>query len=573
MPPKRPKPPIPTGAQASTPQTRAAGPTTLQLLRQLGTAGALIALAALTSPVSQLSQAPVFGSLPSSIPHRQALAGSYLLGLLVRGLWKPKGPSPTRYIPLYAACVPLLQYVLFQYSESLGLAIGPVTTGFLSCNFVVAMAAYAVAAYLEGVSMGTKLGADAAFVINGVMSFALCYFLERQFARRLPDSMMTWPHFNPLNLQVAIALGLVLTLPQTSTLFLSTILLTNLQALVSPYGSGPYSSPFLEASLRSQNYTLLSRHWSNTGYLSVLENTAAGYRVLRCDHSLLGGEWQLTPQRRQEGWQVPESIYAVFTMLEAVRLLDVTPQKPDAEASALVIGLGIGTAPKAFISHNIDTTIVELDPLVHDMATRYFDLQSNHTAVLSDAIGWVPTQSRRPSKKQYDYIIHDVFTGGAEPLPLFTQTFLSQLRSLLTPNGVAAINYAGDLALPLTGRVLNTIDHAFDGQCALYRDNPPSAQTSKGDEGDFSNLIVFCRNSPGAIDFREPTERDFLGSFSRRRYLYPRPELAVEFPLRGTDVVLEGKDVGSWRREQEESASRHWGIMRSVLPSRVWELY
>lgn len=558
------------------PQTSAAGPTTLQMLRQLGATAILITLAALTSPVSQFSLAPVYGSIPSSINHIPAITSSFLTGFAVRYIWTPKGPTPNRYLPLYAACIPLLQYALFQYSESLGLVGGPILTGFLSCHVVVSMAAYAAAASMEGLSKRTKLDREQAFFTNGLASFVIFFFLERQFAQRLPAIMMAWPHFHPLNLQAAIALGLVLTLPQTSTLFLSTILLTNLQALVSPYGSGPYANSLLDVSLQSQNYTLLARHWSNTGYLSVLENTAANYRVMRCDHSLLGGEWQLTSQRRLEGWRVPESIYAVFTMLEAVRLLDVRNPVADSDASALVIGLGIGTAPKAFISHGIDTTIVELDPLVHDMATRYFDLPNNHTAVLQDAISWVSTQSRDTDKKQYDYIIHDVFTGGAEPLPLFTTTFLSQLRSLLTPNGVAAINYAGDLALPLTGRVLNTIDRAFDGQCALYRDNPPALETSKGDEGDFSNLIVFCRNIPGPISFREPIERDFLDSYSRRRYLYPRPELAIEFPLRGTQrgtEVLEGKDLGSWQREQEESAGRHWGIMRSVLPSRVWELY
>ena len=559
--------------QASRPQSRPAGPKTLQLFRQIGTAAILITLAAITSPVSRLSLAPVYGSIPSSINHLPAITATFLTGFAVRYFWTREGPTPTRYLPLYAACVPLLQYVLFQFSEGLGLVWGPVVTGFLSCHIVTSVTAYAAAASMEGFSRRAKLGREAVFLINGILAYALFFFLEKQIARRLPMIMMAWPHFNPLNMQAAIALGLVLTLPQTSTLFLVTVLLTNLQALVSPYGSGPYSSSLLEVSLQSQNYTLLARHWSNTGYLSVLENTAANYRVLRCDHSLLGGEWQLTPQRRQEGWQVPESIYAVFTMLEAVRLLDVPQQVPDDTASALVIGLGIGTAPKAFISHGIDTTIVELDPLVHDMATRYFALPSNHTAVLKDAIGWVSTQSQIPSKKQYDYIIHDVFTGGAEPLPLFTTSFLSQLRSLLTPNGLAAINYAGDLALPLTGRVLNTIDRAFDGQCALYRDNPPSPETSKGDEGDFSNLIVFCRNSPGDISFRGPTERDFLGSHSRRRYLYPRSDLAVEFPVRSTEAVLEERDLGSWQNEQEESAGRHWGIMRSVLPSRVWELY
>lgn len=40
---------------------------------------------------------------------------------------------------------------------------------------------------------------------------------------------------------------------------------------------------------------------------------------------------------------------------------------------------------------------------------------------------------------QYDYIVHDVFTGGAEPLDLFTIDFLMGLRAMLNEEGTIAI--------------------------------------------------------------------------------------------------------------------------------------
>jgi hypothetical protein len=59
--------------------------------------------------------------------------------------------------------------------------------------------------------------------------------------------------------------------------------------------------------------------------------------------------------------------------------------------------------------------------------------------------------------------------------------------------------------------------------------------------------------------------------------MYPRAEYAVEFPLRGTEKadeeVLVEEAVGEWKTEQEESASRHWKIMREVLPGKIWSLY
>ncbi|KAI7342365.1 spermine/spermidine synthase, partial [Hortaea werneckii] len=216
-------------------------------------------------------------------------------------------------------------------------------------------------------------------------------------------------------------------------------------------------------------------------------------------------------ERRANGWMVNEPIYSVFEMLEAVRLMEVDPPIRDSDAEALVVGLGIGTAPRSLMAHGINTTTLELDPKVSEYATKYFALPPGHT-VITDAVSWVSQSSKEQSKK-YDYILHDVFTGGVEPLSLFTNSFLSDLRNLLTPNGVVGLNYAGDLSTPLTNLVLNTIHGAFDGQCKIFRDAPPKDTTNDAEsKEDFLNMLIFCRNTPGPITFRQPTSKDFLGS-------------------------------------------------------------
>ena len=101
-------------------------------------------------------------------------------------------------------------------------------------------------------------------------------------------------------------------------------------------------------------------------------------------------------------------------------------------------GLGIGTSPKSFISLGINTTIVELDPVVHQFALKYFGLPPNHTAIIQNAVSFVAEQSTvNPSA--YDLIVHDVFTGGAEPPQLFTLEFMLGLRDLLTKDGAIVI--------------------------------------------------------------------------------------------------------------------------------------
>ena len=54
---------------------------------------------------------------------------------------------------------------------------------------------------------------------------------------------------------------------------------------------------------------------------------------MRCDHSLLGGEWLIKGARNS----MPEPIYGVFVMLEAVRLVEVEKPIPDSEAKAFVV--------------------------------------------------------------------------------------------------------------------------------------------------------------------------------------------------------------------------------------------
>ena len=103
-------------------------------------------------------------------------------------------------------------------------------------------------------------------------------------------------------------------------------------------------------------------------------------------------------------------------------------------------GLGVGTTPAALIAHGIETTTVEIDPVVHDFAALYFDLPKNHTTIIEDAVTFVGrAQVAGPKRFSYNYIIHDVFTGGAEPVDLFTQEFIQGLSNLLKPDGVIAI--------------------------------------------------------------------------------------------------------------------------------------
>jgi phospholipid N-methyltransferase len=540
---------------------------------------AFFTLAALASPVSQATLAPVFGAIPSAVNHKEAVIATPLLAFLLRSQLKTtRQDVVAQYLAIWAFWIPVVEMYLFPFSDFLGPHAGPGILGFLSCHTIIIPAVYAAAEAIEGLQLGDRINPYLAAIFPTIAGVWHLVSFEQWFQTALPSLNSLSGVFTPVKVQILIASALAYLAP-------SKLILLALPALVHTFFLNPHFDStltfgILNTTLNHHNWAILDRRWSNTGYISVLESLDMQYRAMRCDHSLLGGEWLLTEERRvKEGWKTDEPIYSVFEILEAVRLIETTPSTEDASAQALVVGLGVGTTPKAFLAHGINTTIVEVDPVVHEFAMKYFNLPTNHTSILRDAVYWA-NASAAAKGPRYDYIIHDVFTGGAEPLALFTNKFLQDLRSLLKPKGLIALNYAGDLSMPLTRTVLSTIAAEFDDQCKIFRDTP-GASDNEDDKAsvndDFTNIIVFCRNSPGAITFRNPTPADFLGSKSREHYMLPDPRLEVPIPDESTGMqgrlLLRPGEESRWTSHQRTSAAKHWAVMRRVIPAPVWELW
>lgn len=561
------------------------------LLKNVARAMALIVIAGVASPVSQLNLTPVFGSIPASLYHQQAMTLIALAGLGIRRLLKGYvSVDVSAWVTVLAYWTPLIQCYLFPHSTQLGIDYGPLIVESLTYFPVLFLSMYAVSDLLDTVDfsrwdMPSSLG-DA---ILPMTSYIGVSFISRFFGALLPAFVGQHVYLTRIGFQMLLASASAFVTPSKLLVLAFPAILHTLW--LNPHNPAEHAFQSANATLAStQNFTILARQESLTGYVSVLENSADNaFRLMRCDHSLLGGEWLVTPAAYKLGQRQKESIFAVFVLLEAVRLvenpelepigsipraLDVKPT-PESEKSALVIGLGIGTAPNALIKHGLNTTIVELDPVVHKYATQYFGLLPNHTAVISDAVRYV-AETSVSAPKSFDYIIHDVFTGGAEPVYLFTTEFMQGLHALLKDDGAVAINYAGDLTLGSTKLVLNTI-HAVFPACRLYRDTPAPEEQEEGDS-DFINMVIFCvKNDLGmgkkAIGFREATSEDWLGSIARRNFLQPKDELEVEFVYNKDLPVMGRADVGQLEAYHEDGAVSHWKIMRGVIPAGVWEMW
>lgn len=575
-----------------------------QQLRIVLKAASLLALAAVSSNVSQLNLSPVYGSIPSSIHHAKVVTTACFLGwsgnLFLRR-WLPT--NPLLYLPVLAACIAPLQYFLFSQSSLLGVTYGPLVIEIMTYLPLLVLTVASTASILEELDIsflgGQAVRRHVGDSLPGILSYVFFKTTESVSASHLSNII------GQTVVQTRIGLQLVLTalysISAPSKLILWALPAVFHTVLLNPHFQGSWTTHNLNATLHAEGWSLLARQESLTGYVSVLESHTAGYRLLRCDHSLLGGEWVRLPQGvNSKHALVKEPIYAIFAMLEAVRLVEVPHPVPDSSANALVIGVGIGTTPSALIKHNISTTIVEIDPVVYDYAVNYFHLPDPHTAIIEDAITYTSTLASSineanvsetnndvAKENQFTYIIHDVFTGGAEPAELFTHEFLSTLSALLAPNGVIAINYAGDLLLPSTQLVMRTILSVFP-TCRIFRElTAPTeddllALEAKGQaRRDFTNIVIFCTKFSAeetegkkGIAFREPTEEDFLGSGARRRYLMPEHEIFAEAFLgeeSDPSDVLRANETERLSEWQKKSAVGHWEVMRTVLPAWIWE--
>lgn len=293
-----------------------------------GKALALVTLMAAYSNVSLLSLSPVYGQIPATRLHQRVIWSALFVGWGANIVLRQTLPVKTiKLLPLIAAYIPMAQYFLFQYSETFGAELGPAITESLTLFPLVVLSTACIADVLEDADLsglpksiaGSAPGLSAYTIFNLIQSASL-----RQLLAQIGTSMM----------QTRVSLQLVFT-STYSIMARSKLLAWALPALVhtaffNTHFMTPMATSSLNSTLNASGWSLVDRWESNTGYISVLDSYQTGFRVMRCDHSLLGGEWTKFPRRI-----VGEPIYSVFTQLEAVRLVQVPNKAPDNEAKAL----------------------------------------------------------------------------------------------------------------------------------------------------------------------------------------------------------------------------------------------
>lgn len=286
----------------------------------------VLGLLGIYANVSQLALSPVYGSIPASIWHSKVLMMGCFLGWSGNLFLRRALPLKTAHLlPIIASYIPAIQFFLGGFSEILGAKHGPAVTEALTLLPLAVVSTACAADYLEDVQLDAlpQFVADAA---PGIGSWVFFKFMETVSHVHLQRHVGQAFLLTRVGLEMLLAASYTIFAPSKFLLLAIPALLHT--ALFNTHVMTSMATTSLNNTLISEQWILLDRKESLTGYVSVIQNEEMGFRVMRCDHSLLGGEWV-----RYKG----EPIYGVFVMLEAVRLVDREIPLPDAESNALVM--------------------------------------------------------------------------------------------------------------------------------------------------------------------------------------------------------------------------------------------
>lgn len=342
----------PTTTQNPRPKRRSNDDAFALAVRHLPPILTLLVILSIVSYVSQIILHPIYGSVGTSLHHYNILFGIStmtslltLLGFL--GLdylpmknWKPLG--------VIIMAMPMLLPSLFQYSTLWGPVVGPIVTqGIMTwpCVFIVShdiakrvIAAMGKYEIRHSISLPAFLAPSIAIPLTVFTNFMeLNVFIP--FA--LPFIGVIWSRFSLLLFLGAFTL-LIEYLPTFQNnartrfeIFNLCIILATFVPFILIGLNRPHImtgvNPRLLAKL-PEGFTYLARQESITGMISVVEHSNPGYRVLKCDHSILGGLWDGIKRNELKEKGVfedldyrsvdeAESCYTAFLLQEAARLV------------------------------------------------------------------------------------------------------------------------------------------------------------------------------------------------------------------------------------------------------------
>lgn len=228
----------------------------------------------------------------------------------------------------------------------------------------------------------------------------------------------------------------------------------------------------------SQGFKVIHQEESVYGWVRVVDDQKHGVRLLLSDASVLSAM----------------SLTSGHTMLGYQTIIGLLPLFLPAAHDALLIGLGGGHIALDLKAKGLNVDTIEIDPAVAEASLNYFNFKPTGDFIVGDA-----RYETKKLTKHYDFIIHDCFTGGSEPTHLLTVEMLTQLRGLLSEQGILALNYVGftkGAGTEAVASVYKTLKEVL-----------PNVQVFITEKAEFTDFIFLASNQPVTLDRNNPDQR------------------------------------------------------------------
>jgi spermidine synthase len=183
------------------------------------------------------------------------------------------------------------------------------------------------------------------------------------------------------------------------------------------------------------------------------------------------------------------------SILPYVWVLDITKNLKKYAGDMLLIGLGGGSVLKSFYEDNWDVEVVEIDPVIKEIADKYFNLVPGFNNIrIEDGREFLNTTDHT-----YDLIVLDAFGSSSIPFHLTTVESFRLAKKRLNNEGIFAVNVEAVGWDDIIVRSLaKTLKQVFSNVVALPIAEPPDQ---------LGNVIIIASDKP--FKLTEQLERDY----------------------------------------------------------------
>jgi spermidine synthase len=166
----------------------------------------------------------------------------------------------------------------------------------------------------------------------------------------------------------------------------------------------------------------------------------------------------------------------------------------------LLLGLGGGSAARAFADHGWQVDAVEIDPDVPRLASGFFRLAPHHAHVIVAEA----RQFLQHTDQTYDVIFFDAFGSASIPFHLVTREAFAAAKARLRPGGIVVVNVETvGWQDPLAHALIATLRSEFRDAFAMPVAEPPDQ---------LGNVVLMA--SDRALDLNPELLGDPVGSLS-----------------------------------------------------------